>query len=92
MYTNPSVDSGFYLSVVGPVLAEAHAPTQQPTGNTYQVHVLDSLLTFDVKNQTKTVLFMDNRIQTCCWASYWKWKKKRHSFTGTVNSLYFVSS
>lgn len=32
MYTNPYVDSGFYLSAVGPVLAEALAPTLQPTG------------------------------------------------------------
>lgn len=32
MYTNPYVDSGFYLSAIGQVLAEAHAPTQQPTG------------------------------------------------------------
>lgn len=46
MYTNPYVDSGFYPSAVGPVLAEAHEPTPQPTGNTYKV--LDSLLTFNV--------------------------------------------
>lgn len=32
MYTNPCVDSGFYPSAAGQVLAEAHAPTQQPTG------------------------------------------------------------
>lgn len=68
MYTDPCVDSGFYPSAVGPVLVEAHAPTRQPTGNTYWV--LDSLLTLNVKNQTKTVLFMDNRTQTCFWASY----------------------